>query len=497
MGFLKIVIYAMVFMGSALMVYNIYGFVRFALYVKKTEHWTTRTFLLFLPIVLLVMFLMGYLAVGIFGDPDVIVSGILFGGSIFVFVMYIFLIRITKRIVEGERLEAQLMAEKQSNVSKTRFLASVSHEMRTPMNAIIGLDNIALRDPDLSPKTREHLEKIGASAKHLLGLINDILDMSRIESGRMVLKDEEFSFRELVDQVNIIINGQCVEKGLDYECNIVGHLSDYYIGDDMKLKQVLINVLGNAVKFTPKGGAVTLTIEQADGGEEVKKMRFTMKDTGIGMDKDFIPKIFDSFSQEDATATNRYGGSGLGMAITKNFVEMMGGSIDVQSEKNVGSVFTVTIPVKVADMPAAAGQAETEKESLINKRVLIVEDIPENAEIVSDLLELEGATSERAENGQVGVDMFAASKAGYYDAILMDLRMPVMDGLTAARKIREIDRSDAKTVPIIALTANAFESDIKLSLEAGMNAHIAKPADAEILYKTLIAHMTRAKAKKG
>ncbi|MBP5177006.1 MAG: amino acid permease, partial [Clostridia bacterium] len=285
-----------------------------------------------------------------FGVSTMIQIGLIVLSIAALFVIYA---RIQKR---EKQVEVEKAVAEETSRAKTSFLSNMSHEIRTPMNAIIGLDNIALRDPDLSPKTREHLEKIGASAKHLLGLINDILDMSRIESGRMVLKDEEFSFRELVDQVNIIINGQCVEKGLDYECNIVGHLSDYYIGDDMKLKQVLINVLGNAVKFTPKGGAVTLTIEQADGGEEVKKMRFTMKDTGIGMDKDFIPKIFDSFSQEDATATNRYGGSGLGMAITKNFVEMMGGSIDVQSEKNVGSTFTVTVELKTSKRSYQAEQ---------------------------------------------------------------------------------------------------------------------------------------------
>jgi len=493
MGFLKIVIYAMVFMGSALMVYNIYGFVRFALYVKKTEHWTTRTFLLFLPIVLLVMFLLGYLAVGIFGNPDVIVSGILFGGSIFVFVMYIFLIRITKGIVEGERLEAQLMAEKQSNASKTRFLASVSHEMRTPMNVIIGLDTVALTEPDLSPKTREHLEKIGLSARHLLGIINSVLDYNDIDSGTLTAKEEPFSLSDVVEQVNAVAQALCEAKGLDYVCDYSG-ADGYFAGDETLIKKVLIELIDNAVKYTDDKGSVEMTVKsRVENGGEVT---FTVKDTGVGIDSQFLPKVFDVFAQEDQSSTSRHGGSGLGLAVVKKMVDIMGGTITVDSKKNVGSVFTVTIPVKVADMPAALGQAETEKESLINKRVLIVEDIPENAEIVADLLELEGATSEHAENGQVGVNMFAESPMGYYDAILMDLRMPVMDGLTAAREIRALNHPDAKTVPIIALTANAFENDIKLSLEAGMNAHIAKPADAELLYKTLITHMTRAKVGK-
>ena len=196
-----------------------------------------------------------------------------------------------------KQMEVEKALAEESSRAKTSFLSNMSHEIRTPMNAIIGLDNIALRDPDLSPRTREHLEKIGASAKHLLGLINDILDMSRIESGRMVLKNEEFSFREFLDQINIIINGQCQDKGLRYECQIIGQMSDYYYGDDMKLKQVLINILGNSVKFTEAPGTVTLTAEQVNRFEGMCTLRFVMKDTGIG---------------EDATTTNRYGGSGLG-----------------------------------------------------------------------------------------------------------------------------------------------------------------------------------------
>ena len=246
-----------------------------------------------------------------------------------------------------QRREKQIEVEKalaeESSRAKTSFLNNMSHEIRTPMNAIIGLDSIALRDPDLPPKTREHLEKIGASADHLLGLINDILDMSRIESGRMVLKNEEFSFSEFLGQINIIISGQCQHKGLHYDCSVVGDVNDYYVGDDMKLKQVIINILGNAVKFTEQGGSVTLTVEQVGQAEGMCTLRFTMKDTGIGMDKEYIPKIFDRFSQEDALANDKYGGSGLGMAITKNFVEMMNGEIQVESEKGVGSVFTVTV----------------------------------------------------------------------------------------------------------------------------------------------------------
>ena len=378
--------------------------------------------------------------------------------------------------------------------AKTSFLSNMSHEIRTPMNAIIGLDNIALRNPDLQPETRNQLEKIGVSARHLLGLINDILDMSRIESGRMALKSEEFSFHEFLSQINVIISGQCADKGLQYACNVATPMRDYYVGDDLKLKQVLINILGNAVKFTDAPGSVTLTVEHleekaADGSEKTCVLRFRIKDTGIGMDPEYIPKIFDSFSQEDVTATNRYGGSGLGMAITKNFIDMMSGTIQVESQKGVGSEFTVTVPLGRSDRvyvpEAPKASLEEEVNILAGRRILMAEDVAQNAEILRDLLELDGMKADCAENGEIAVRMFSEKTAGTYDAILMDVRMPVMDGLAATRAIRAMDRPDAKTVPIIAMTANVFDEDVEHSLAAGMNAHLVKPIEPELLVKTL------------
>ncbi len=547
-----------------------------------------------------------------------------------VVVALLILLDIYSQIQKRERqTEVEKALAEESSRAKTSFLSNMSHEIRTPMNAIIGLDNIALRDPDLNQRTREHLEKIGASAKHLLGLINDILDMSRIESGRMVLKNEEFCFREFLDQINIMVNGQCQDKGLHYECNIVGSVSDYYFGDDMKLKQVLINILGNAVKFTNAPGSVTLTVEQTNSYEGINILRFIMQDTGIGMDKEYIPKIFEAFSQEDAASTNRYGGSGLGMAITKNFVEMMNGDIHVESEKGVGTTFTVTIPLKSSSRSAVAEhditlpgelrvmivdddeiacehsqmvlrsigiepdtstkplealetirkayeqghpyqllltdyrmpemnglelvhamhafdhydtavimltgynwdiiEEEAEKEkidsfaakplftdslqrtihSVLEKRkgvtvlpaeevsdvsetgllagcrVLMAEDVEQNAEILADLLDLEDIESEHAENGEVAVRLFTEHPAGYYDAILMDVRMPVMDGLAATKLIRAMEREDARTIPIIAMTANVFDEDVERSLQAGMNVHLSKPIEPERLYETM------------
>ena len=378
--------------------------------------------------------------------------------------------------------------------AKTSFLSNMSHEIRTPMNAIIGLDNIALRNPDLQPETRNQLEKIGVSARHLLGLINDILEMSRIESGRMALKSEEFSFHEFLSQINVIISGQCADKGLQYACNVATPMRDYYVGDDLKLKQVLINILGNAVKFTDAPGSVTLTVEHleekaADGSEKTCVLRFRIKDTGIGMDPEFLPKIFDSFSQADATATNRYGGSGLGMAISKNFVDMMNGTIQVESRKNAGTEFTVTVPLGRSDrvlVPETLKAPLLEDESILSgRRILIAEDVEQNAEILANLLELSGIETEHAENGEIAVRLFSEKPAGTYDAILMDVRMPVMDGLTATRTIRALNRPDAKAIPIIALTANVFDEDVEHSLAAGMHAHLVKPVDPDLLMKTL------------
>ena len=373
--------------------------------------------------------------------------------------------------------------------AKSQFLSQMSHEIRTPINAIIGLDSIALRDESISPRTRNELEKISSSAKHLLSIINDILDISRIESGHMELKEEAFSMKEFLDQISIIVGGQCEDKGLEFICNTDAFLEKYYVGDSLKLKQAMINILGNSVKFTNAPGKITFTVERATSDNDTETLRFRMKDTGIGMDKEFIPKLFDAFSQEDTGNTSHYGGSGLGMAITKSIVDMMGGKIEVESEKGVGSTFTVTIPLR----KATAGEylsAETKKDvneniSLAGCHLLIAEDQEINAEVLIDLLELEDMSSEWAENGKQAVEIFNESEAGHFDAILMDMRMPVMDGLSAAREIRKLDHPDAKKIPIIALTANAFEEDVKQCLDAGMDAHLSKPVNIDLLKEKL------------
>ena len=276
-----------------------------------------------------------------------------------------------------------LRAAEQANAAKTSFLSNMSHEIRTPMNAIIGLDSIALKDEGISGQTREYLEKIGDSARHLLGLINDILDMSRIESGRLVLRKEEFSFSAMLEQINTMVMSQCTDKGLRFECQINGYVDDYYIGDDMKLKQVLINILSNAIKFTDAPGSVTFTVEQTAAFDNQATLKFVIRDTGIGMSKEFLPSVFDSFTQEDGSRNSKYGSTGLGMAITKSIVEMMNGTISVDSEKGVGTTFTVVVTLqKSATSGPPAG--------LINPgdlRVLVVDDeeiAAEHARMVLD-----------------------------------------------------------------------------------------------------------------
>ncbi|WP_408071897.1 response regulator [Butyrivibrio sp. JL13D10] len=525
-------------------------------------------------------------------------------------------------------LSDALAAAEQASKAKTAFLSSMSHEIRTPMNAIIGLDRIALSDPGISDKTRDYLEQIGSSANHLLKIINDILDMSRIESGRMMIKHEEFSFKKLLSQINTIIGSQCSDKGIQYNCEIKGEVDNYYIGDDMKLKQVIINILGNAVKFTEPGGNVSLLVERIARYDRNSTLKFIMKDNGIGMDENFIPRLFDAFSQEDSSNTNKYGSTGLGMAITKNIIEMMNGRIEVESKKGVGTEFTVTVTLMESDRkdtnevegninpnelsvliidddkisseharleleklgleaeiagsgpeaiemvrlrharresynmilvdwkmsqmdgiettrkireiigddsaiiiltgyqweddPDEAANAgvdsfiskplnsafvmEQFKQVLVQKNmqssagikkaplegrhILLAEDILVNAKIMMKVLSMKSISVDHAENGKIAVEMFETHPEWYYDAILMDMRMPEMDGLTATAMIRALDRSDAKKIPIIALTANAFDEDVQRSLQAGLNAHLSKPVEPDVIFDTLESLIT-------
>lgn len=476
---MPVLIYSMIYVGAAVMLFDIIGFILFARKIIRFNSGSKNFFILYVPIILLVLFFAGYLAVGIFGNPDLIVAGILFGGAIFVLIMYLLLERITKKILEKEQLEAKLLAAQESQRAKTAFLSDISHEMRTPLNVILGLDTMALKEKDVSAVNVERLERIRSSAKQLLGLINNVLDMNSIETGQFVFKDEEFSLDEVLIDIRQVSENLAKAKGVEFEYSCDEQAKGYYLGDEDRLKQVILSLLDNAFKFTEVPGKVSLKVGYQDA------LVFTIADTGIGMDQAFLKKAFHVFAKEDIGVRTGHSGSGLGLAIAKGLAELVGGKIEVESEKGKGSIFCVTLPLKRVE------KENVDNVSLENRRILIVEDIEENAEIVADLLELEGALSEHAENGQIAVDMFKNSSLNYYDVILMDLRMPVMDGLTATKEIRSLDRDDAKSIPIIALTANAFESDVRESLDAGMNAHLSKPADSNKLYETIRRYIAR------
>lgn len=392
-------------------------------------------------------------------------------------------------VLEDEMEEYRRKLEEASR-AKTAFLSNMSHEIRTPMNAIIGLNSLALEDAGLSQTTRDHLLKIGTSAHHLLGVINDILDISRIESGSMSLKNAKFPFAQELEQVNAIVTAQCRDKGIHYTCSVKDGVADYYVGDDMKLRQILINILGNAVKFTPEGGSVSLVVEALAVDGEKCPLRFTVEDSGIGIGKDFLPRMFEAFALEDESYTSKHGSTGLGLSITKSFVELMDGHIDVESEKGVGSKFIVTVTLQESprhgdEHEASGAPQEKPRATLAGRMILLAEDVPVNAEIMTMVLSMREMKVERAENGRIAVEMFKSHEPGYYSAILMDVRMPEMDGLEATRVIRSMDREDAKNIPIIALTANAFDEDVQNSLQAGLNAHLSKPVEPDLLYATL------------
>ncbi|MBO6159417.1 MAG: response regulator [Firmicutes bacterium] len=381
--------------------------------------------------------------------------------------------RQTRRSIEqAQAMKDALKAAEEASKAKTAFLSNMSHEIRTPMNAIIGLNNIAFHDEETSEKTKEYLRKIDTSAHHLLNIINDILDMSRIESGRMVIKNEEFSFPKALEQVNTIISGQCRDKGLNYECRIKGKVDDYYIGDDMKLRQVMINILGNAVKFTPEGGSVTFIVEETARFKDRSTLKFIISDTGIGMSKAYLPHLFDPFSQEDSSSTNRYGSTGLGMPITKSIVELMNGNIEVQSEQGKGSTFTVTVTLRDSDRKENSFEGEMLQPHEMS--VLVIDDDSVACEHAQIVLGEVGISCEIAGSGYEGLEMVKMRHARRdpYNLILVDWKMPGMDGVETTRKIRECVGHET---PIIILTSYNWDDVASEAKEAGVDSFVPKP----------------------
>jgi signal transduction histidine kinase/CheY-like chemotaxis protein len=391
---------------------------------------------------------------------------------------------IEQQMHNNELLEQSAEEARKANLAKSEFLAHMSHDIRTPINGIIGMTHIAINSLENSKKVEDCLNKISGAANHLLTLVNDVLDMSSIESGKVVISHGPLDIRMLVNNCASIVEGQIATRNLEFRMVAGEFAHPYVLGDELHLRQVFINILGNAVKFTPDGGNIEFRVQEISGTDETVMYRFEFEDNGIGISKEFLGKIFDEFSQEAKDSRSTYQGTGLGMAISRKFVEYMGGSIHVQSEPGKGSCFTVEIPFEIN----TKYQEETVSSQAIHLqgiRVLLAEDNELNMEIAMEILAEKGVKVIGAENGQIAVEKFVSSDPGYYDAILMDVMMPVMNGYDAARAIRRCPHPEAGSIPIIAMTANAYREDVEKAIDAGMNAHIAKPIDIERLFLVL------------
>jgi len=384
-----------------------------------------------------------------------------------------------------------LQTAENANKAKIDFLSNMSHDIRTPMNAIIGMTSLIRHDAGNKAKVIEYADKIDISSQHLLGIINDVLDMSKIEAGKTVFKYTDFSILDFITELNTIFHSQIDEKNQTLTIIKENIRHEWVNGDQVHLMQIFSNLVSNAVKYTQEGGKIQFLVEECETKSSVyAKYRFLVSDNGMGMSADFKDTIFDAFTRAESSMTNKIQGTGLGMAITKNLVEAMGGTIDVESELGQGSCFEVLIDLRIAEdrFVSSAEQAEKDEPAgnvLKGMRFLCAEDNELNAEILMELLKIEGAECTICENGKRVLEAFEQSAPGDYDMILMDVQMPVMNGYEATKAIRRSSHELAKTIPIIAMTANAFSEDIQHSLAAGMNAHVSKPIEMKVLEKTI------------
>ena len=424
-----------------------------------------------------------------------IICGLVAGAVLLLICLYTYYVYQKSKAEEQKQKQLLMNAAEEAdaaNKAKSAFLLSISHDIRTPMNAIIGFTNIALHQNMVSD-IHDSLKKVQQSSNHLLSLLNDVLDFTRIESGKVTISPEPVDMNQLTDNIQAIMNGLLYNRDLQFEVHRESLKNPYVLADVVRIREVLVNLLGNAVKFTKDGGAITLDISSYPGADEKHIIiRYVVRDNGIGMSEEFQKKLFDPFSQEDdANARTQYKGTGLGMAITKKYVDMMGGSIAVESKKGVGSTFTVEIPLELPEQVIQSEQKQHLHRDLTGIHVLMAEDNDLNAELATIMLEDAGMTVTRASDGKEVVNLFKNHPRGTYDFILMDIMMPNMDGHQAAKAIRAlgIERSDAVTIPIIALSANAFIDDIQESLDSGMNDHISKPINMEELIDTITKYI--------
>ena len=385
------------------------------------------------------------------------------------------------------------MAAESANAAKSTFLNNMSHDIRTPMNAIIGFTNIALKQSP-KPEIKACLDKIRDSSEHLLTLINDVLDISRIESGKIQFSPVPVDITEVADTVVNVTCGFLSDRNITFQCNLQEPETRYVLADALRIREVLVNILGNAVKFTKDGGTITFDADYRPGADEQHIVAcYRVADTGVGMSEEFVEHIFDEFSQEESSARTQYKGTGLGMAITKRYVDLMGGTISIVSKKGVGSVFTVELPLEVTEENRIHKQdSHSGIQDLAGVKVLMAEDNDLNAEIAVIQLEEMGIQVTRVADGKEAVNLFARNPAGTFDIILMDIMMPVMDGYEATAAIRGLsNRPDALLIPIIAMTANAFAEDVQASLDAGMDGHLSKPIVIDEVVKAISGNISR------
>lgn len=388
---------------------------------------------------------------------------------------------------KNEELEIIARKAESAAQAKTEFLSRMSHDIRTPMNAIIGLTHLAEDENDMTT-IKEYLHNIDISCDFLLGLINDILDMSKIENGELTLKSDVYTKEEFITSINTVIRPLMNKRDIQFVFRMEANVDCIYV-DRLRYNQIFFNLLSNAAKFTPRGGTVEFTSEALPPKDDKVGIRFHIRDNGIGMSPDFIPHMYDPFSQERTKMGDTVKGTGLGLPIVKSLVDIMGGTISVQSEPGKGTEFTIDLYVSPAEAESKDPDTGIDMTNLQGARILLVEDNDINIYVATLILEKAGCVVETAKDGKEGLERFAASPENYYDAILMDVRMPIMNGLDSTRRIRALSRKDASTVPIIAMTADAFDEERKKTLESGMNYHLSKPINPRVLYQILADHL--------
>lgn len=406
-----------------------------------------------------------------------------------VMIIYLqFKMRRYRDALHEKELEKAVLEAKNANEAKTRFLFNMSHDIRTPMNAIIGFSELLEKHIDEKDKAIDYLGKIKSSSNFLLSLINYVLEMARIESGKLALKKEVGCVTELIESLTDVFEPGVKKKFITYSCEIdIQH--KYVIGDETKVRDIFINIIGNSVKYTPEGGKISVSVkEEPFEKENYIAYRIIVEDNGIGMSKEYLPHIFEEFSREHTSTESKVTGTGLGLPIVKSLIDMMGGTIEVESQLGCGTKMNVVLPFELASEKQILEEKQKEKEkisdSILGKRVLLAEDNELNAEIAMTVLKENGLKAERAANGKQCMEMLKKMPEDYYDMILMDIQMPEMDGYEATKRIRNLDDARAD-IPIVAMTANAFEEDRQKALESGMNAHVSKPVDMNMLFKVM------------